>query len=230
MMKLLSRFVLLMLFVCSHGVGYAQTATEDPDPQRFRQEIDQFDQWDAKNSFPQDAILFVGSSSIRFWKTHEAFPEYPVINRGFGGSHISDVQYFYDQVIGKYKPSIIVFYAGDNDIAAGKTIGQVLDDYKAITDHILRDFPDVKFIYVPIKPSSSRWSYWSKMDEANTRIKAYNRKNNHLYYVDLATPLLNSEKKPKDELFRDDLLHLNENGYQLWNQILRPKLQSLYAN
>jgi len=229
-MKLILRLVLLLLFVQMHGWGFAQATVEDPDPQRFSQEIQQFIEWDAKNSFPEDAILFVGSSSIRFWETHQAFPDYPVINRGFGGSHISDIQYYYDQVIGKYTPSVIVFYASDNDIAAGKSVAQVLEDYKEITDHILQDFPQVKFVYLPVKPSSSRWNYWPHMEEANSRIQVYNSDKDRLYYVDLATPLLNSDKQPKDKLFRDDLLHLNKSGYTVWNKILRPKLRTLYAN
>ncbi|HKK45627.1 MAG TPA: hypothetical protein VJ964_08900, partial [Balneolaceae bacterium] len=109
-------FLFVFLFVIQ-GISKAQAPVKDPDPQRFQQEIDNFKLWDAKNSYPNQAILFVGSSSIRFWKSHDAFPNYPVINRGFGGAHISDVQHYYRQVIGKYHPSIIVFYCGDNDIA-----------------------------------------------------------------------------------------------------------------
>lgn len=220
---LLLPVVLLLIF----GIAQSQTV-EDPDPQRFQQEIETFMQWDAKNSFPEDAILFVGSSSIRFWKTHIAFPDLPVINRGFGGSHISDVQYYYEQVIQKYAPSVIVFYAGDNDVAGDKPVQQVLEDYRQITDRIIRDFPDVKFLYVPIKPSSSRWNYWETMAEANRQIKAYNKQHEHLYYVDLATPILQNGK-PDDTLFRDDLLHLNEKGYAIWNRVIGPELNELYS-
>lgn len=220
-------FLFVFLFAIQ-GIGEAQTNGPDPDPQRFQQEIDHFVQWDAKNSFPDHAILFVGSSSIRFWKSHEGFPNYPVINRGFGGAHISDIQHYYKQVIGKYDPALIVFYCGDNDIAAGKPPQQVFGDYQELTNHILRDFPDVKFIYVPIKPSSSRWNFWDKMQQTNQRIKAYNQQTSHLYYVDLATPLLGSDGRPNDSIFRDDHLHLNARGYAIWNRILRPKLKELY--
>ncbi len=218
---------IVLLFLFLQGLSNAQKV-EDPDPQRFQQEIDAFAQWDAKNSFPREAILFVGSSSIRFWKSHKAFPDYPVINRGFGGAHISDVQYFYEQVIGKYDPSVIVFYAGDNDIAAGKPVEQVVGDYKELTDRIVQQFSDLKLIYVPIKPSSSRWQFWPEMEQANRQIKTYSKQNSHLYYVDLATPVLNSEGKPNDALFRDDHLHLNEQGYAIWNRLLRPELEKLY--
>jgi len=224
----MKRSLLLIVLIFVQLVCWAQTAENDPDPARFDAEIAQFQQWDAKNSYPEQAILFVGSSSIRMWKTHEAFPEYPVINRGFGGSHISDVQHFYDQVIKKYNPSVILFYAGDNDIAADKPVEQVVGDYKEITDRILTDFPDVKFVYVPIKPSSSRWQHWAAMDSANQRIKAYNEKHSQLYYVNLATPLLGSDGTPDDSYFIDDQLHLNGRGYAVWNRIVDPKLDQWF--
>ncbi|MCW9706441.1 GDSL-type esterase/lipase family protein [Fodinibius salsisoli] len=226
MFKESSLLLCLLVLVAFLSVKGQQTV-DDPDPQRFESEIEQFRSWDEKNSIPSDPILFVGSSSIRFWKTAEAFPEFDVINRGFGGSHISDVQHYYHSVIGKYDPELIVFYEGDNDIAAGKPVDQVLGDYKQLIERILADKPDVHFAYVPIKPSSSRWDYWPKMKEANQRIKAYNAQNDRLHYVDLATPVLNSEGTPDDSLFLDDLLHLNEKGYARWNSVLRPVMEEL---
>ncbi len=223
---MLRHFLLVLLAFLSTSFLLKAQQVADPDPARFSQEIESFQQWDAKNSFPENGVLFVGSSSIRMWKTHQAFPELPVINRGFGGAHISDVQHYYEQVLGKYAPSVIAFYAGDNDIAADKPIDQVIGDYKEITDRILNDFPDVKFVYIPIKPSSSRWSYWPDMKEANRQIRTYNQQHEQLYYVDLATPLL-TNGKPNDSLFIDDLLHLNEKGYAVWNRIMEAKLNEL---
>lgn len=221
---LLSLIILLSL----HLISNAQETVENPDPLRFKEEISSFMEWDGKNSFSEDAILFVGSSSIRMWKTHRAFPEYPVINRGFGGSHISDIQYYYEKVIQKYYPSVIVFYAGDNDIAAGKPVNQVFHDYKTLTDRIFSDNPEVLFVYLPIKPSSSRWNLWEKMNEVNEMIYSYNDKNDQLFYVDLAQPLLNSDGKPDNSLFLKDQLHLNEQGYKAWNEVLGPELEELY--
>lgn len=227
-MNLKKSFCLLTILLLANAAGFAQTEAKNPDPQRFKAEISNFGMWDAKNSFPQHAILFVGSSSIRFWESHDAFPELPIINRGFGGSEISDVLYYYDQVIGKYDPSVIVFYAGDNDIADHKTVEQVFGDYTNLTSRILHDFPNVKFIYIPIKPSSSRWELWGKMDDVNRQVEAYNKLNGHLYYIDTATPLLGANGRPNDSLFRDDHLHLNPTGYAIWNAKLQPELESLY--
>jgi len=226
--KILFKF-LFVLFLLGPSMGWAQPQGEDLDPERFRQEIEAFENWDAKNSFPDKAILFVGSSSIRMWETHKAFPDYPVINRGFGGSMISDVQYFYKEVIEKYDPTLVVFYAGDNDIANGKPVEEVVSDYKALTYRIHNDFPDANFLYVPIKPSNSRWNYWPAMKEVNQQVKAHNEKREHLYYVDLATPLLGEEGTPDDSLFVEDQLHLNEQGYTVWNQVMAPELEALFT-
>lgn len=218
--------VLMSLPLLSH----AQSIVENPDPHRFEKQIKIFNRWDSKNSFPQQAILFIGSSSIRHWKTHKAFPHVSVINRGFGGAQISDILYYYNVVIAPYHPTVIVFYCGDNDIAAGKPVMQVFRDYKRLVSKILQGNPDVLFIYLPIKPSPSRWKkWWQKMHAFNQKIKVYNSQHKQLYYVDLVQPLLHSNGgTPKVSLFRKDHLHLNKKGYKLWDNLLEPKLKDLY--
>jgi lysophospholipase L1-like esterase len=208
---------------------YAQdTNVADPDPNRFHDQISAFRQWDLKNSYPLDAILFVGSSSIRLWPTFKDFPDYPVINRGFGGSHISDVIFFYDQLVLKYQPLVIVFYAGDNDIAAGKSVERVYEDYLEFLGKILTDLPYIKIIYIPIKPSTSRWRFWPQMKEVNTLVEQLHEKSENLYYVDTSTPILDLNGKPKSTLLVEDGLHLNEAGYALWRSLLEPLLDSAY--
>ena len=102
----------------------------------FESEIAAFEKWDRQNAVPRDAILFVGSSSIRLWQTADSFPDLPVINRGFGGSTIADVNHFADRIVFKYKPRVIVFYAGDNDIAGGKSPQQVFADFKQFVERV----------------------------------------------------------------------------------------------
>ncbi|MCC7084482.1 MAG: hypothetical protein IT427_05700, partial [Pirellulales bacterium] len=101
----------------------ANAAAKEPnkDSAPFANEIAAFEKWDHQNAVPREAILFVGSSTIRMWQTADAFPELPIINRGFGGSTIADVNRYADRIVFKYKPRTIVFYAGDNDIAAGRS-------------------------------------------------------------------------------------------------------------
>jgi lysophospholipase L1-like esterase len=202
----------------------------DPDPERFRGTIDRFMWSDQKNSLPDDAVLFVGSSSIVLWETATYFPEYPVINRGFGGSHISDVYYFTDLVVLKYKPKVIVFYAGDNDVAAGKSDDRVFNDYKEFVKYIRDNLPKTQLIYLPIKPSLARWSVWNIMDSANKKIRDYSNKSDFLHYADLASPMFNSEGIPDSTLFVDDGLHLNAKGYELWSRLLLPELEQVYSD
>jgi hypothetical protein len=199
----------------------------NPDPERFRDEIDAFIDGDAKNSPPKNPVLFIGSSSIRLWKTHEAFPDYKVVNRGFGGAHISDMIFYYNEIAKPFNPEVVVFYCGDNDIADGKPVEQVYHDFVDFTDDLTRDFPDVKFIYLPVKPSQSRWSFYPKMREFNNQIEEFCEKRADFYFLDTATPLLRENGRPDPIYFAEDELHLNENGYMLWNQLLEPLLHEL---
>lgn len=215
-------FIVNFLFSFTAGLN-AQTPV--PDGERFSREINAFIQWDKKNSFPENAILFVGSSSIRLWNTALSFPKLTVINRGFGGSEISDVNRYYDLIVKKYNPVDIVFYAGDNDVAAGESANQVLNDFQLFLEKVERDFPETRVFYLPIKPSIARWKFWPEMAEANAKIKAFIETRPNLFYVDTAWPMLDAKSQPKPDLFIEDGLHLNDQGYKLWNEILAPFLK-----
>ena len=147
----------------------------DPDPSRFEAEIKAFEAWDRQNSFPPRAVLFVGSSSIRKWQTAEGFPELPVINRGFGGSHISEVNHFFERIVFKYSPRVIVFYAGDNDIADGKSPERVFHDFQTLAEMVHGRLPETRLIYLPIKPSLAHWGKWPEMQAANSLVEKYAR-------------------------------------------------------
>jgi lysophospholipase L1-like esterase len=190
----------------------------------FANEIAAFEKWDRQNAVPRDAILFVGSSSIRLWQTAESFPDLPVINRGFGGSTIADVNRYADRIVVKYKPRLIVFYAGDNDIAGGKSPQQVFSDFKLFVAHASKELPESRVVFLSIKPSPSRAEFWPKVREANSLIEEFVKSNPQLTYVDIATPMLGDDGKPRKELFLDDDLHMNEVGYRIWVEVVRPVL------
>ncbi|MGD9634253.1 MAG: SGNH/GDSL hydrolase family protein [Pirellulales bacterium] len=235
MSRLAASLVFALVAACGLAEVTAQTAAPvapsartapktNPDPARFDREIAAFEAWDRQNSAPEDAVLFVGSSSIRMWQTAEAFPEFSVINRGFGGSHASDVVHFTPRIVLKYKPRLIVYYAGDNDIADGKTPEQVADDFRKFVELVQEKLPSTEIIYLPIKPSLARWKLWPKMQEANTLVKQFIESNAGLQFVDTATPMLGSDGQPRPDIFLSDGLHMNERGYQIWNEILAERL------
>ncbi len=197
----------------------------DPDPERFSDDIAAFEAWDAKNATPEDAILFVGSSSIRLWSTAEAFPDKPVVNRGFGGSELSDVMHFFDVLVTRHTPTTIVLYEGDNDIEHGKPAGQVFDDFEAFVERVQRELPDARIVFISIKPSPSRWDMWPAMVEANRLVAAFADQHEDIDYADLATPLLEQSGEPGDFFVADDL-HLNDRGYEAWRKALMPYLDA----
>ncbi|MBT8422561.1 MAG: hypothetical protein KJP03_05545 [Gammaproteobacteria bacterium] len=167
----------------------------------------------------------IGSSSIRMWATADAFPGKPVINRGFGGSELSDVLHYYEQIVAPYAPARVFLYAGDNDIGNGKTAQQVLADYEEFSARLRLDFPDTELVFISIKPSRYRWELWPVMADANQLIAAYSATHANRRYADLATPLLDDAGEPGD-VFIADGLHLNETGYALWREALAPYLES----
>lgn len=200
-----------------------------PDPGRFVDAIRSFRQWDEKNSFPADAALFVGSSSIVGWKTHAAFPQWPVINRGFGGSCMTDLNHYFDDVVRPYNARVIVVYEGDNDIAGGRTPEQVLADYATFVSKVRAVQPATPIVLLAIKPSTSRWNCWPQAQTANRLIAELAARQPGVTYVDVATPLLGADGKPRDELYKSDRLHLKDEGYQIWTRTLEPVLTPLMA-
>lgn len=205
---------------------YVEQKTADEtikvDPHRFDDEISRFEEWDSKNWYAEGEILFVGSSSIRGWATRGSFGDLKVLNRGFGGAHISDVNYFIRKVVLRYRPKVIVFYAGDNDVAAGKSAERVLKDYKEFVWMVHDELSGTRIIYVSIKPSSSRWSFWLEMKKANRLIEAFCAGDERLFYFDGASVLLGDDGRPDDSMFVADKLHLNAKGYKAWTKAIRP--------
>ena len=226
--RMARREILLLIILCSCVLSLAQDKSAENSADRWEETIRQFEQWDRKNTFPSDAVLFMGSSSIRMWPTCECFEGLPVINRGFGGSQISEVNYFAERIVLRYEPKVIVFYAGDNDVAAGKNARRVFDDYKKFVKLVHARMPGTRIIYVGIKPSGSRWSLWPVMNEANMMIKDFSGKDGRLFYFDSATPLMGSDGKPDNAFFLEDRLHLNDKGYEVWTKLLRPIIENAF--
>jgi lysophospholipase L1-like esterase len=220
--KLVLLFPCLLFAACVVGKA-------DPDPLRFESEIGQFQEWDSRNSFPGDAILFIGSSSIRLWQTARTFADLPVVNRGFGGAHISDVNHFINETTLKYRPGVIVFYAGDNDIWDGKEPEHVADDFGDFLRSVWGSRNDTQVLFISIKPSRSRWSVWDRMREANSLIRKMADSDKRLTFVDIAAATIGDDGLPESTLFVDDQLHLNEEGYARWESEVGPALTSMYG-
>ncbi|MBN2090422.1 hypothetical protein JW964_12485 [candidate division KSB1 bacterium] len=168
-------------------------------------------------------VLFVGSSSIRLWSTLSTdFKAVKVLNRGFGGSCMADLVHFAHRIILPYRPKKIVIYSGDNDINAGKTPEQVCDDFKNLVKIIQNSLPTTRVALIAIKPSFSRWEKVELMRQANNLMKEFIVNDSRLSFIDTFSHTLGADGMPKPELFREDGLHLNDNGYRLWTELVMP--------
>lgn len=193
---------------------------------KWESAISGFEKMDQQSPPPKDAVLFLGSSSIRMWKDLATdFPDYKVINRGFGGSCIADSTRYIDRIVVPYHPRKVILYAGDNDVAAGHTAQQVFEDYKEFVRQVRGKLPGVPIGYISIKPSPSRIARLEAMREANELIRKYAERNKDLVYIDIFNPMLGQDGKPRPELFLKDNLHMNRQGYDLWKQIVAPYLK-----
>lgn len=194
-------------------------------PDKWEKEIAAFEKADAAKPPAKGSILFIGSSSIRLWKTlAQDFPEHKVLNRGFGGSQIEDSIAFVDRIVFPYEPGMIVMYAGGNDINAGKSASQVFDDYKAFVAKVRAKLPDVEIAYIAIAGNPKRWAQVDKVKEANRLIEEHTKKEKGLKFINVFPAMMGPDGLPKPDIFVADQLHMNEKGYAIWKEVVGPFL------
>lgn len=210
------RLTLQLLFVFVSLNGMAQSIP-------FQGDIDRFRLDDSIHPKPDGMIVFTGSSSITIWKDPAMdFPGYSILNRGFGGSSLTDVIHFAPEVILKYHPRQVLIYCGENDLAADSTIGgkEVFKRMKALTRIIRREKSDLPILILSIKPSPSRYHLLNKIIDANHRIEKYCDHHKFMTYINVFDAMLGSDQKPRPELFLQDMLHMNRKGYDIWTKII----------
>ena len=201
-------------------------AAEEPlSPLRFAKQIEAFAQQDSESLPEEGVIVFVGSSSIRRWDLAKSFGDLNAINRGFGGSQISDVLHYANEVVSKYKPKKVVFFCGGNDLNKGKSPRQVAADFETFTKLLFEQLPDTELIVLALKPAPIRWSIVDKVRKTNGLLRSNANKDQRITFVDGSFDLLlDKNGKIREELFVEDRLHLNDDGYKLWADMLAPHL------
>lgn len=200
-------------------------ATAAAKPDRWESAIQEFEQNDKTSPPPQGEIIFVGSSTIRIWNLAESFPDLKCINRGFGGSQMADSARYAGRIIVPYRPRLVVVYAGDNDIAAGKAPEQILADTKSLAAAVHAKLPHTRLIFISIKPSLQRWPLYERQREANRLIAEFATQDSRLGFMDVTEYMLGPDGKPRPELFVKDGLHLSLAGYKIWDSQLKPVLE-----
>jgi lysophospholipase L1-like esterase len=209
---------ILIAFVLLHTVLIAQP---------YAEEIRAFKEKDSITMPAKGQILLAGSSSFTLWKdVQNYFPAYPILNRGFGGSSLTDLIYYAEEVIFKYEPKQIIIYCGENDFAGNDTLypAQVAQRFFDLFAMIRARYKKVPIAYISMKPSPARQHLMPKFNVANVMIRNFLKKKKRTTYIDVYHKMLDKEGKPMREIFGPDNLHMNAKGYAIWKELIEPVL------
>jgi lysophospholipase L1-like esterase len=216
----------LLLSVLAASAQVAAPAAPALDLAKWEAAISAFERADREAPPASGGIVFAGSSSIRLWTTlKDDFAGLPVLNRGFGGSQIREVTAFADRIVIPYTPRLVVFYCGSTDVMAGRTVPDVVDDFKAFVAKVRGALPQVRILYIANAPNPARWERKNAWLDLNARIKAYSESDPRLAFVDIWPEMLDPADRPRPELFVEDELHMNPRGYAIWTRVVRPAVE-----
>jgi lysophospholipase L1-like esterase len=206
---------------------------ELPEVRAWESEIIKFEELDISKSYPSDAILFTGSSSIRLWSTiSKDMQPYNVIQRGYGGAKLSDFVVYADRIIYPHPCQAIVMFIA-NDISGSqddKSPLEVSQLFRKTLYIIRRKFPDTPVFWISVTPTPSRWHVWPEIKEAGEMIKEICEKHRNTYFLDTEKFFTTATGLPRSELFLEDRLHLNSDGYKIWSGIIKNELNRVLAN
>lgn len=212
---------IVALFCFTSHVSFAQSNAS------FKPEIDAFLKKDQEKMPPKNAILFIGSSSIRKWTDLAAsFPKYPVINRGFGGSQLSNLIYYADKIIYPYQPRQVMIYCGENDFDYDRSVtaDTVFARFKTLFEQVRAHLPQANIGFISIKLSPSRKFAWDKIRATNKKIKEFILGQSQASYVDITKDMFDDNGQAITSLFQPDMLHLKPAGYKIWQKDIQPYL------
>ena len=193
---------------------------------RSEAEIRAFEAADRASPTPPGGIVFYGSSSIRLWRSLESdFPGLPVLNRGFGGSTLPEAIHYFSRAVVPHRPRTIVLYEGDNDLTFNWGPTQIADDYRSFVRAVRDSLPNTRIVFISLKPSPSRWKLVDQQREANRLVRAIVARDTLQTFVDVFTPMLGANGRPRPELFIADSLHMTPAGYVIWREQVAPVLR-----
>ncbi|MFT4512830.1 MAG: lysophospholipase L1-like esterase [Planctomycetota bacterium] len=201
-------------------------------PTKWQVAIDKFVAQDRDAPAAKHGVVFVGSSSIRLWRTLAAdMDPVPVVQRGFGGSKLFDAIYYSEELVSKHEPSVVVVFSGTNDIAGKtpKSAERVRDLFRQFVARLRSHDPELAICHIAITPTLAREQHIPIVDEANRLIRLDCESNPLLTFVNPCVDLADANGRPDPQWFIKDRLHLNKRGYEVWTRHIRPTIERLYA-
>ncbi|MFZ4724245.1 MAG: GDSL-type esterase/lipase family protein [Paludibacter sp.] len=216
--------ILCCLFVIQLSQLNAQIH-ENSIPKKYLKEFTRFIDEEKKGIDTTNLVVFIGSSTFTMWNNLQShFPTSNVLNRGFGGSKLTDVINYADQILYPYKPKQVVLYEGDNDLGSGIKPDDLLSDLKVFVRMTEIKLPGVPVVLLSVKYSPKRHKNKDKITEFNAKMKDYASTKPQLKYVDIAPITLNADGTYKRKLYMADTLHVNQACYNLYAQKIEPFL------
>ncbi len=230
---IMKRYFVSLLLVLLVSCSPLREYRDDPAVKAWESDIENFEQLDKTETYPVDAVMFAGSSSIRLWSTLDNdMAPYSVIQRGYGGAKLSDFAVYADRIFTPHKCSALVMFVA-NDIYGGDD-DKTPEEVKKLFLNVLKTFrkthPDTPFFWIAVTPTPSRWSVWSEISRVNDLIKKVCEDQRNTYFIRTDFAFLDETGKPDDSLFLTDKLHLNARGYKIWTELIRNELDSILKN
>ncbi len=193
--------------------------------ERYAKRLAEFASQEAAHPVAPGGIVFAGSSSIHIWSSLQTdFPMMGTLNRGIGGSTVSDVIELYDRLIKPYHPRQVVFYSGTNDLASGRTVERVVNDLSTLFDRIHADFPKARISFITLAPNPARWSIVDQFKKVNSTVGTWKSSRPYLDVINVFDAMLGPDGMPLPDIYREDRLHMNAKGYTIWKSIVGPRL------
>ena len=220
-------FLIISLSSCSTAIDMSKYQEAS---KVWEKEIQQLEAKDKAETDPQNAILFIGSSSIRLWKNiNTDMQPYPVIQRGYGGSKFSDNLFYVERLVRSHDfRALVMFFA--NDITGGtndRTPEELVTIVKENIKKVRAIKPNKPILLIEITPTNSRWKVWTQAKEANELLKNLSQNMKNVHFIETAAAYLDAEGKPRGELFIGDQLHQNQKGYDIWSAIIKKRLDEI---
>ncbi len=173
--------------------------------------------------------VFYGSSSIRLWDTLAEDFDPRVLNLGFGGSTLEACDYFFARLVPPVNPRSLLLYAGDNDLGDGRSVEQVLSNFRSLASKVAATLGGVPFGFVSVKPSPARYPILDRIRRLNDQVRQEIESSPSGYFIDVFPAMLGQSGKPRAEFFLEDGLHLNREGYRLWGRLLEPYRNRIFT-
>jgi lysophospholipase L1-like esterase len=228
----MQRYLFLLISIISLSCSPVRKYRDNPEVLAWESEIKRFEQLDKVEQYPRDAIIFAGSSSIRLWSTLDSdMAPYRVIQRGYGGAKLSDFAVYADRLIAPHPCQAIVLFVA-NDITGAKddkSPREVARLFRYTLKSIRKSHPDTPVFWIAITPTAARWTAWDKIQKVNNLISDVCAANLNTFFIRTDFAFLNEKGEPRTELFIEDKLHLNQQGYALWTTLVRKELEQVLS-